>query len=113
MNKFWMTIIGIIAGIIALSNLGPMIGLAFSGLIIYIGVKYYLTAGSTGAKIWWGFVAAAGAISAVSNVPAIFGVLALAVLWYVYKNWNEEKFSAPVKNDPFTNFEKEWNKLTK
>lgn len=113
MNKFWMTVIGIIAGIIALSNLGPIIGLAFSGVIIYIGVHYYLKSVSTAAKIWWGFVAAIGAISAVSNVPAIIGVLAIAVLWYIYKTWNEGSVSAPVKNDPFTNFEKQWDKLTK
>ena len=106
MNKFWMTVIGIIAGIIALSNLGPIIGLAFSGFIIYIGVHYYLKSISTAAKVWWGFVAVVGALSAVSNVPAIIGVLAIAVVWYIYKNWNEETSAAPVKNDPFTNFEK-------
>ncbi|RAZ80887.1 ABC transporter permease [Planococcus halotolerans] len=113
MNKFWMTVIGIIAGIIALSNLGPIISLAFSGVIIYIGVHYYLRSSSTGAKIWWGFVAAVGAISAVSNVPAIIGVLAIAVLWYIYKKWNEKEVSTSVKNDPFTNFEREWQKLNK
>ncbi|MCM3610224.1 ABC transporter permease [Planococcus sp. MERTA32b] len=113
MNKFWMTVIGIIAGIIALSNLGPIIGLAFSGVIIYIGVHYYLRSISTGAKIWWGFVAAVGAISAVSNVPAIIGVLAIAVLWYIYKKWNEEEVTDSVKNDPFNNFEREWQKLNK
>lgn len=113
MNKFWMTVIGIIAGIIALSNLGPIIGLAFSGVIIYIGVHYYLRSMSTAAKIWWGFVAAVGAVSAISNVPAIIGVLAIAVLWYIYRKWNEVEVSSSVKNDPFTNFEKEWQKLNK
>lgn len=113
MNKFWMTVIGIIAGIIALSNLGPIIGLAFSGVIIYIGVHYYLKSISTAAKVWWGFVAVVGALSAVSNVPAIIGVLALAVVWYIFKNWNEETSTVTVKNDPFTNFEKQWDKLTK
>ena len=113
MNKFWMTVIGIIAGIIAISYLGPIIGLAFSGVIIYIGIHYYLKSLSTAAKIWWGFVAAIGALSAISNVPAIIGVLAIAALWYIYKNWNDETVSAPAKNDPFTNFEKQWNKLSK
>ena len=113
MNKFWMTVIGIIAGIIALSNLGPIIGIAVSGVIIYIGVHYYLRSMSTAAKIWWGFVAAVGAVSAISNVPAIIGVLAIAVLWYIYRKWNEEEVSPSVKNDPFTNFEKEWQKLNK
>ncbi len=113
MNKFWMAVIGIIAGIIALSNLGPIIGLAFSGVIVYIGVHYYMKSNSTAAKILWAIVGVAGALSAVSNVPAIIGILAIAVLWYIYKKWNEETVSTPVKNDPFTNFEKQWDKLTK
>ncbi|HSI66992.1 MAG TPA: ABC transporter permease [Planococcus sp. (in: firmicutes)] len=113
MNKFWMTVVGIIAGIIAISNLAPMIGLAFSGVIIYIGVHYYLKSVSTVTKVLWGFVTAVGAISAISNVPAIIGVLAIAVLWIIYKKWDEESFSAPAKNDPFTNFEKQWEKLNK
>lgn len=113
MNKFWMSAIGIIAGIIAISNLGPIIGLAFSGVIIYVGVHYYLKSVSTAAKIWWAFVAAVGALSAVSNVPAIIGVLAIGVVWYIHKNWNGESVSAPTNKDPFTNFERQWAKLNK
>lgn len=108
-----MSAIGIIAGIIAISNLGPIIGLAFSGVIIYVGVHYYLKSVSTAAKIWWVFVAAVGALSAVSNVPAIIGVLAIGVVWYIYKNWNGESVSAPTNKDPFTNFERQWAKLNK
>lgn len=108
-----MTVIGIIAGMIALSNLDSIIGLAFSGIVVYIGYHFYMKSFSTAAKIWWGFVAAIGVLSAVSNVPAIIGVLAIAVLWVIYKKWNEETTSSSVTNDLFTNVERQWSKLTK
>lgn len=114
MNKFWMITIGIVAGIVALSNLGPMIGLALSALIVYIGVHYYMKSSSTAGKIWWAFVGIIGAISAISNVPALFGVAALVVLWMIYRRWDAKPAAvAAEKNDPFTNFEKQWDKLTK
>lgn len=115
MNKFWLATLGIIAGIIALSNLGPIIGLAVSLLIVYAGVHYYLRSTSTLAKVWWAFVAIVGVISAISNVPALIGVAALVALWMIYRKWNGQSVSvAAVKeSDPFTNFEQQWNKLNK
>ncbi|MGI2327854.1 ABC transporter permease [Planococcus sp. YIM B11945] len=117
MNKFWLITFGIIAGIVALSNVGPMIGLAVSGLIIYMGVHFYLKSFTTAKKVWWAFVGIVGAISAISNVPALFGVAALVVLWMIYRQWNNKPtniFSEKAaSNDPFTNFENQWNKLTK
>lgn len=114
MNKFWMITLGIIAGIVALSNLGPMIGLALSGLIIYLGVHYYMKSTSTAGKIWWAFVGVIGAISAISNIPALIGVAAIAALWMIYRKWNDEPaVTASKTNDPFTNFEKQWEKLSK
>ena len=113
MNKFWMITLGIVAGIIVLSNLGAMMGLAVSGLILYMGVHFYLKSISTAAKIWWGFVGAVGVLSAISNVPALIGVAAAAGLWWIYRNWNERPIVAAKTNDPFMNFEKQWDKLTK
>ncbi|RNF40119.1 ABC transporter permease [Planococcus salinus] len=113
MNKFWMITLGIVAGIVALSNLGPIIGLAVSGLIVYMGLHYYLKSVSTAARVWWAFVGIIGAISAISNVPAIIGVAALVALWAIYRKWNEEPVTVSKINDPFTNFERQWDKLTK
>lgn len=113
MNKFWMITLGIIAGIIVLSNLGAIAALAVSALILYAGVHYYLRSTSTAAKIWWAAVAAIGAISAISNVPALIGVAAAAGLWMIYRNWNERPVAFAETKDPFMNFEKQWNQLNK
>jgi lia operon protein LiaI len=113
LNKFWMITLGIIAGIIVLSNLGAMMGLAVSGLILYVGVHYFLKSTSPPAKIWWGFVGAVGVFSAISNVPALIGVAAAAGLWWIYRSWNERPVTMAKTDDPFTNFERQWDKLTK
>lgn len=115
MNKFWLTTLGIIAGIVALSNLGSIICLAVSALIIYAGVHYYLRSISTSAKFWWAFVGVIGGLAAISNVPGLIGVAALVALWMIYRQWNGQSVSlAAVKeSDPFTNFEQQWNKLNK
>ncbi|PSL25055.1 lia operon protein LiaI [Planomicrobium soli] len=114
MNKFWLITFGIIAGIVALSHIGPMIGLAVSGLIIYIGVHFYLGSTSTFKKVWWAFVGIVGAISAISNAPALIGVAAVAALWMIYRKWNNKPTTSFAEtNDPFTNFEKQWSKLSK
>ncbi|HSI67170.1 MAG TPA: ABC transporter permease [Planococcus sp. (in: firmicutes)] len=113
MNRFWLITFGIIAGIVALSNLGALIGLALSALIIYAGVHYYLRSYSTIAKVWWGFVGAVGVISAISNVPALIGVAALFALWAIYQKWNDRPVTNYESSDPFTNFERQWDKLTK
>ena len=113
MNKFWLAVIGITAGIVALANLGSLLGLAVSAAVVYVGVRFYRTSISTLAKIWWGIVAAVGVITAISNVPAFFAVAALVVLWLVWRKWNGEEVGMTSKNDPFTNFEKQWKELTK
>lgn len=111
MNKFWMITLGIIAGIIVLSNLGAIAALAISALILYAGVHYYLRSTSTFAKVWWAFVGAVGAISAISNVPALIGVAAAAGLWMIYRKWNDRPAAFTETKDPFVNFENQWNKL--
>lgn len=113
MNKFWMITLGIIAGIIVLSNLGAIVGLAVSALILYAGIHYYLRSITLAAKIWWGIVGAVGAISAISNVPALLGVAAAASLWMIYRNWNGRPVAFQDAKDPFTNFENQWQKLNK
>jgi lia operon protein LiaI len=88
--------------------------LAVSGLIIYTGVHFYLGSTSTAKKVWWAFVGIVGALSAISNVPALIGVAAIAALWMIYRKWNDKPVEVFAEtNDPFTNFEKQWSKLSK
>jgi len=116
MKKFGLIVLGSIAGIVALANLGSMLGLALSALLVYAGLHYYLKGGSTLSKIFWVGVGILGLLTAVANVPAFFGILAIAGLWIVVRKWKQQPLvmSASTKassSDPFTNFEKQWNDL--
>jgi len=115
MKKFGLFIIGVIAGLIALANLGSLLALAVSALIVYAGVSQYVKASTTWTKILWASVALIGLLTAAANVPAFFGVLAIAAIYFVVKKWKEEPvvLQAAVTDDPFMNFEKQWNELSK
>ncbi|TFD99592.1 ABC transporter permease [Jeotgalibacillus salarius] len=108
MNKFWLTVIGITAAIVALSNLGSIVGLAVSLVITYIGVKGYFSSRKTWLKVVFASVAIIAGLSAVLNVPAILGVIAVYVLYVVWKKWNN---SEAVSD--FSYFEKQWQDLKK
>lgn len=113
MNKFWLAVIGITAGIVALANLGSLLGLIVSAAVTYAGFHFYQRSVSTLAKIWWGIVAAVGVITAISNVPAFFAVAGLVILWMVWRKWNDDEIRISRSNDPFTNFENQWKQLKK
>lgn len=118
MKKFGLIVLGTIAGIIALASLGSLLGLAFSALLVYAGMHYYLKGGSTLRKIFWVAVGIVGLLTAVSNVPGFFGILAIAGLWYVVRKWKQQPLvistsSKVLSSDPFTNFETQWNELNK
>lgn len=50
---------------------------------------------------------------AISNLPALIGLAAIAALYILYKWWKDEEVTITTtkKEDPFANFEKEWSKL--
>ncbi|WP_342599745.1 ABC transporter permease [Psychrobacillus sp. FSL H8-0483] len=117
MKKFGLVVLGFIAGIVALVNLGPLLGLAVSALIVFAGVHFYLKSDSTFLKIFWASVGIIGLLSAVANIPGFVGILAIVGVYYVVKTWKKEdvSFSSSIvkSDDPFVNFEKQWNELYK
>ena len=118
MKKIGLFIIGLIAFFVLLGNVGPLIGLAISLVVAYYAVKEFLKTGSTGSKILWGLIAFFAIAFTISNVPAVIALVAAYVLYVVYKKWNksEDETNTPSKtndNDPFTNFEKQWNLMNK
>ncbi|MBE1555274.1 ABC transporter permease [Sporosarcina limicola] len=115
MKKFGLAILGLIAAIVVLANLGSLLGLALSALIAYAGFHYLRKSDSTLAKLFWGGVLFIGLITAVSNVPAFFGIIAILGVLYVWRKWNGfEKDSVITQtDDPFVNFERQWNDITK
>lgn len=115
MKKFGLAVLGIIAAIIILANLGSLLALALSAFIAYVGYHYFTRSLSTFGKIMWGTVIVISLLTAISNVPAFFGILALFLLLFVWKKWKEQPKSTfnVATDDPFVNFEKQWDELTK
>lgn len=114
MKKFGLLIVGGIAATILLSQLGPIIGLAISAAILYLVFKQFVRSTATWEKVVWGIAGLIMLTITASNLPAIIGVAAAYVLYLVYKKWNGSTTSTKTKeNDPFTNFENQWNELNK
>ena len=114
MNKLMLYGAITIAAIIALCAIGPMIGIAFSALLVYGGIHFYTTRTSTVSKIFSVILLIIGITSGLSNIPGLIGIAAVVAVYYLYKKLNNQdaSFSAS-SSDPFTNFEKEWANLNK
>jgi lia operon protein LiaI len=112
MKKLGLLVIGGIAAIVLMVNLGPMVGLAIGLAVMYYAFKKCTAAETGGKKFWWGALSVVGLCISVSNLPAILGAVAIYVLYIVYKKWNnKETVHEHHDNDPFSNFEREWTKL--
>ncbi|WP_335872734.1 lmo0954 family membrane protein [Bacillus sp. 2205SS5-2] len=112
MKKFGLAVLGIVAGIVLIANIGPMIGLAISLVILYFSFKEFMKTESTGAKVFWAVVGLIALSMTAASAPAILGVAAIYILYIVYKKWNQTKEKVVREEaDPFTSFEKEWAKL--
>jgi lia operon protein LiaI len=113
MKKFGLLVAGGIAAIVLFSTIGPIVGLAVSLLVLYFAFKKFMKTDSTMKKIGWATMGLIALIVIAHNVPAILGVVAAYVLYVIYKKWNQPKAEVIVKdsNDPFVNFEKQWNEL--
>ena len=116
MKKFGLLVLGIVAGIIAVANLGSLLALALSAAIAYAGFHYYRKSESTVLKLFWGVVLLIGLFSAVANVPAFIGIIALLGVYYAWRKWKGTENNNVITNvsdDPFVNFERQWDEITK
>ncbi|WP_066052569.1 lmo0954 family membrane protein [Robertmurraya korlensis] len=111
MKKFGLLLIGGIAALVLLANLGPMVGLVVSMAILYFVFKQFLKTDSMGMKIGLGILGFILLMASISNAPALVGIVAAYILYGVYKKFNETKVMEKVSNDPFQNFEKQWSEL--
>lgn len=111
MKKFGLVVAGGIAAMVLISNLGPLVGLAVSLLVLYFTVKQFLKTDSKAGKIGWGIAGFIILMATASNIPAILGIAAAYVLYLVYKNWDKKEEAVYEENDPFVNFEKQWAQL--
>lgn len=111
MKKFGLLLVGGIAALVLISNLGPLFGLAVSLFILYFILKQFLKADSTFKKIAWGTLGFFILMTTASNVPAILAIAAAYVLYLVYKKWNRHETVIEKTDDPFANFEKQWSEI--
>ncbi|MGG0187714.1 flagellar basal body rod protein [Bacillus rhizoplanae] len=116
MKQFLAFIAAGILALIALGSLAGIVGLAIGAGIVYWSYKSFVRARSFFGKLAWGIVGLIGLSIALSNSPALIGIVAVAVLYYGYREWKKEKTvveSASQGSKPYSNFEDEWNKLMK
>jgi hypothetical protein len=106
------TVIGF--GILILAAiLAPMIVGFLTGAAIALGGFWlYERSGSSIMKLLGITVIISGGMVAIGSAPILLLVIVPAVGYVAYKLWknNEPK---KVTNNPFDNFEAEWNKLSK
>lgn len=113
MKKFGLFLLGGIAALVLLANFGPLVGLLISLIITYYSLKQFLKADSTFTKVVWALVGLAGLSISIANIPALIGIVAIYILYIVYKKWNEKRHIVVEEKDPFVHFEKEWSELNR
>lgn len=115
MKKIVMFAFAVVLLMIAFASLGPIIGLAISVAIAYFSFKQFLKTDATLAKVFWGIIVLICISSILGNVPALAGIVAIVILYIGYKKWTEAETDEIIeeKNDPFTNFERQWEDLNK
>ncbi|MTT33256.1 flagellar basal body rod protein [Terrilactibacillus sp. BCM23-1] len=111
MKKFFLFLIGAVSLIILLANIGPLIGLTISLAIVYFSYRFFQKSESTFGKVAWFIIGGIAATTAIANIPSLIGILALVVLYFIYKKWNNDKPSDQESDDPFDHFEKQWMEL--
>ena len=115
MKKFGLLLAGGLAALILLHSIGPMVGLVVSLILLYFIFKQFLKTDSIAWKIGLIVIGLIILSSTIHHIPAFIGVGAAYVLYLVYKEWNKTKRAPKHKNhdDPFINFEQQWNQLKK
>ncbi|PIC63784.1 ABC transporter permease [Sporosarcina sp. P13] len=115
MKKLGLLLLGIVAGLTLVLNLGSIIVLAITGAIALTSFHYWRKSISKLAKVFWMAVLIISLIGSVSNIGAFIGIIALIGMYYVWHKWNERTVNPNItkSDDPFTNFERQWSELTK
>ncbi|PIC79327.1 ABC transporter permease [Sporosarcina sp. P18a] len=114
MKTLGLVLLGIIAGLAFVLNVGPIIALAITGAIALVSYHYWRKSQSMFAKVFWMAILIISVIGSISNIGAFIGIIALIGVYYVYRKWKDRNVNPNViSNDPFTNFERQWNELTK
>src|SRR5690625_418256 len=114
MRKIVLLIIGMIAGVILILNIGPLILLGISAWIGYLIFKQFLKSNSTTTKIMWVVLGLIVIALGLSNFYSIIGIGACIILYLIIKQWNKHDHHDDFNtNDPFVHFDDQWADLNK
>lgn len=113
MKKVGLLIIGLIALLIVLANVGPLISLSICAIILYFTFRQFIKSESKGAKIAWAIISIVMLMATISHFPAILALAAAYILYLVYKKWDKRDEGMVENVDPFMNFERQWKDLNK
>ena len=116
MKKFGLVVLGITAGIIAVANLGSLLALALSAAIAYAGFHYFRKSESTVAKLFWGVVLLMACSQRFRMYLLLSGSSRFSVSYMHGVNGKAQKITTSshnVSDDPFVNFERQWDEITK
>lgn len=86
MKKLLLLLAAVVLVFIILGTLGPLLGLAFALAFVFLGMHYYVKSNSVFSKVIWIFIGLIGLLMAVSNIPALVGLVAIVLLYALYKN---------------------------
>ncbi|MBO9128332.1 flagellar basal body rod protein [Bacillus sp. 165] len=115
MKKFLTFLAAGVLVIIALASLGNLIALAIGVALAYWSIKSFLKSHSLLGKFSWGIVGLIGLSIVFGNFPAIIGIVAIALLYYGYRQWKNERGDkdADKAYKSFENFEEQWDSIMK
>lgn len=115
MSKIILLIVGVIAGVVLLFNIGPLILLAVCAWVGYMIFKQFMQTDSTSAKIMWVVLGLVVLTIGLSNFYSVIGIAAGIILYLVVKRWNgqDKPLYENNNNDPFVHFEDQWADMNK
>ncbi|MEH7350502.1 MULTISPECIES: flagellar basal body rod protein, partial [Gottfriedia] len=108
MKKFLTFILVLILIGVALANLGGLITLALGLVITYFGFKKFMKTDSIFMKIIWTIIGLIGLSIAISGLPSLIGVAAAILLYYLYKDYKNQK---KLKDDEFNIYDENFNPI--
>ncbi|HLR54601.1 MAG TPA: flagellar basal body rod protein [Pseudogracilibacillus sp.] len=114
MRKFLLFLAGLTAAILFLVHLGPMILLGVSIWLVYLVFKQFIKAETTLAKVGWVVLGLFILSIGISNIYAVIGIAAVALLYYIIKHWDQESDTPDFLSgdtDAFMNFDQQWNDI--
>lgn len=108
MKKFLTFILVLILIGVALANLGGLITLGLGLLITYYCFKKFMKTDSIFKKIIWTIIGLIGLSIAISGLPSLIGVAAAILLYYLYKDYKNQK---QHKEDEFKIYDENFNPI--